>query len=204
VSSARDEVYRLALGMLWHPADAEHATREILKEALGRGVAPIGERAAFLRIAARHLLERTPNHFERQRWTFETLADDLARGRDEPLPPRAFGTHSLALVEEVKLGCWQSMLLCLDRPDRIAYLFRTLGDMDDRTASAVLELELDEFRARANRAERLVHQFAEENCGLVNRERPCRCNLRLGRALVTGRVDPDELLFANVPTAQAS
>jgi hypothetical protein len=197
--SVADDVRKLALGMLWHPAHAEHAAQKILRAATEERSAP-GEprRVAVLRRAARELLAGEPSPFERQRWTFQALAEDLARGRDEPLPPQAFGEHSSALVYEVRRGCFQTMLLCLDRPRRIAYLLATLDDMDDNFASAILEIPTDEFRGRAADAQRLVARFAEENCGLVNRARPCRCSRRLGRALVTGRVDPDELLFAEL------
>jgi hypothetical protein len=192
------EIDRLALGMLWHPADAEQAREDILREAeeLGVDVDDTESRAPLLGIAARHLLGRAPSHFERQRWTFEALAEDLLRGRDEPLPPTAFGEHSLALVEEVKLGCLQTMVLCVDRPHRIAYLLSTLDDMDPSTGALVLGIEAAEYRARAARAEELIRGFMESHCGLVNREKPCRCSRRLGRALITGRVDPDEFLFA--------
>jgi len=205
--SVADEVRRLALGMLWHPAHAEHAAQRILRAATEERSAP-GEprRVAVLRQAVRELLAAEPSPFEQQRWTFETLAEDLTRGRDEPLPPRAFGAHSAALVDEVRRGCWQTMLLCLDRPHRIAYLLTSLDDMDERTAAAILELPVEQFRVQAEQAQALVTRFTEANCGLVNRARPCHCSRRLGRALVTGRVDPDELLFARVrtPNARAS
>ena len=203
-----DEIYRLALGMLWHPSDAEQAKIEILRQAeeLELEFGDRDSRALLLGVAVRHLLERAPSDFERQGWTFDALAEDLERGRDEPLPPKAFGDRSLALLEEVKIGCWQTMLLCIDRPHRVAYLLSTLDDLETHTAASVLELETEEFLARAGRAERTIQGFMEGHCGLVNRAHPCRCSRRLGRALVTGRVDPDELLFASLqsPSARAS
>ena len=195
---AAAEIHRLALGMLWHPADAEQARQDILRQAeeLRVVVDDRDSRASLLGIAARHLLGRASSDFERQGWTFEALSEDLLRGRDEPLPPNAFGDRSLALLEEMKLGCWQTMLLCLDRPHRIAYLLSTLDDMDANTGALVLGIEEAEYLARAAHAEELIRGFLETHCGLVNREQACRCSRRLGRALVTGRVDPDELLFA--------
>jgi DNA-directed RNA polymerase specialized sigma24 family protein len=197
-----DEIRRLALGMLWHPADAEAAAQHILRAAT-EDCSDSGEprRVALLRMAARHLLASEPSPFERQGWTFEALAADLTRGRDEPLPPSAFGPRSLVLVEEVKRGCWLTMLLCLDRPHRIAYLLSSLDNMDEHTGAAILEVDVADFQARAQRARELVARFTHENCGLVNRSHPCHCSRRLGRALVTGRVDPDELLFVRTRPA---
>jgi len=205
VPAVADEIRRLALGMLWHPTDAEHAVQHILRAATEDRSAP-GEsrRVALLRMAARHLLAAEPSPFERQGWTFEALAADLTRGLDEPLPPSAFGPRSLLLVEEVKRGCWLTMLLCLDRPHRIAYLLSSLDDMDEHTAATVLEVEVADFQARANRARELVAKFTNKNCGLVNRSHPCHCSRRLGRALVTGRVEPDELLFVRPSHIRAS
>lgn len=190
--------------MLWHPADADRATELILRAAT-EARTPTGElrRVSVLRAAVRHLLSREPSLFERQGWTFEMLAADLALGRDEPLTPSAFGPHSQALIDEVKFGCWQTMLLCLARPHRIAYLLASTGELDARASAAVLELDVDEFRARARHAGALIQHFLEDNCGLVNGERPCHCSRRLGRALMTGRVDPDELLFARVAGERA-
>ena len=193
-----DEIHRLALGMLWHPDDAEHAAQRILRAATeDRSTHGESRRVVLLRMAARYLLASEPSPFERQGWTFETLAADLTRGRDEPLPPSAFGPRSLLLVEEVKRVCWQTMLLCLDRSHRIAYLLASLDDMDEHTGAAILEVDVADFQARANRARELVARFTDENCGLVNRSHPCHCSRRLGRSLVTGRVDPDELLFVH-------
>jgi DNA-directed RNA polymerase specialized sigma24 family protein len=203
-----EEIYRLALGMLWHPADAEDVRAEILRAGEELGIEPSrgDARATLLGIAARHLLELPASFFERQGWTFEALAEDLVRGSDEPLPPKAFGTNSLALLDEVRLGCWQTMLLCLDRPHRIAYVLSMFEDLEQATAASVLGIDADEFAARARRAEDLLRRFTESHCGLVNSALPCRCSRRLGRALVTGRVDPDELLFARLlpPNARAS
>ena len=194
-------------GMLWHPEQAEQAAQRILRAAT-EDRSPPGElrRVVVLRAACRHLLALEPSLFERQGWTFEALAEDLARGRDEPLPSQAFGANSRALVDEVKRGCWQTMLLCLDRPHRLAYLVASLDDMDEGTGAVILELGVEEFRARASRARQLVSRFTEAHCGLVNRSHPCHCSRRLGRALVTGRVDPEELLFSRVrpPNVRAS
>jgi DNA-directed RNA polymerase specialized sigma24 family protein len=197
-ASVEDEIYRLALGMLWHPAEAERARRDILSDKATSDPAP-GEfdpRASRLRLAVRALLEREPSDFERQQWTFETLAEDLARGWDEPLPANAFGPNAHALVDEVRLSCWLTVLLCLDRPHRIAFLVSQLDDLDAPTAATILGLGVEEFRVRAGHAEERIRRFLDAHCGVVNGENPCHCTRRLGRALVTGRVDPDELLFA--------
>jgi hypothetical protein len=191
-----EEVHRLALGMLWHPAKARWACGQILRGTPRIARSDPAVRRFVLQRAVRYLLDCPPSQFERQHWTFELLAKDLARGRDEPLPPIAFGSRSLSLVEEVKLGCSQTMLLCLDRPHRIAYLLGTLDGMDARTSASILAVEPAEFVALARHAEDLLRRFTREHCGLVNPDHPCRCSRRLGRALVTGRVDPEELLFA--------
>src|SRR4030095_3142565 len=104
-----ENIYGSAPGCLGPPAEAEDARREILREFedLGIDVGNRRSRATLLAIAARQLLARPLSLFERPGWTCEALGEDLVRGSDEPLPPRAFGEHSLSLVEEVRLGCWQ-------------------------------------------------------------------------------------------------
>jgi RNA polymerase sigma factor (sigma-70 family) len=185
VRTVQDDVYRLALRMLWHPADAEDATQEILVRLVTRLSAFRGE-AAFTtwayRVAVNHLLTTRRRRAERAALTFDEFADDLAQGRD-----RAFAAPDIddaLLEEEVKVGCTQAMLL------------GEVFDLPSGDAAWILDLTPAAYRKRLSRARERIGAFMEGHCGLVRAENPCRCARRIGTAIATGRVDPDHLLFA--------
>ena len=199
-----NEVYWLALRMLWHPEDAERATRAILfgtNLAARRDGAPL--RARVLRSAVEHLLNAPVSPFERQAWTFDSLADDLTRGSDEPLPGSLPSSQRRALVQELQIGCTQAMLLCLDREQRMSYLLGEVSSLTDEAAGYILGVSPQIFCEKLRAARERVGSFMQGHCGLLNPDRPCRCSQRLGRALQTGRVDQRQLLFV-LPVLPAS
>jgi len=118
VRSVADDVYGLALRMLWHPQDAEDATQEILVRVVTRLSTFRGD-AAFrtwvFRVAANHLLTTRRRRAELPELTFDAFGADLAEGLDTPYES---DVDAGLLEEEVKIGCTQGMLLCLDREHR--------------------------------------------------------------------------------------
>ena len=68
LTAVRDDIYRLALRMLWHPEDAEDATQEALIRVMTRIGSYRGE-AAFstwaYRVAANHILNWRQSRVER-------------------------------------------------------------------------------------------------------------------------------------------
>jgi RNA polymerase sigma factor (sigma-70 family) len=197
VRAVQDDLYRLALRMLWHPADAEDATQEILVRLITRLGSFRGE-AAFgtwaYRVAVNHLLTTRRRRAERAALSFEAFGADLASGLDRAYS--APGVEDALLEEEVKVGCTQAMLLCLDRGHRAAYILGEVFDLPSAEAAWALELEPAAYRKRLSRARERIRSFMEGHCGLVRPENACRCRRRVGTAILAGRVDPENLLFA--------
>jgi RNA polymerase sigma factor (sigma-70 family) len=198
-----DEVYRLSLRMLWHPEDAADATQEILFKVVTSIATFRGEssfRTWTLRIATNHLLNVRRSRIEEQSLTFESFAHDLADGlthEHADLPARASDQADQALLEEeVKIGCTQAMLLCLDRNERVAYILGDVFELHSSDAAEVLAIEPASFRKRLSRARARVRDFMSVHCGLVNAGAECSCARRVGPALARGRIDPTHLLFA--------
>jgi RNA polymerase sigma factor (sigma-70 family) len=197
VRAVQDDVYRLARRMLWHPADAEDATQEILVRLVTRLDAFRGE-AAFgtwaYRVAVNHLLTTRRRRAERAALSFEGFGEDLAQGLDRSYA--APGVDEAVLEEEVKVGCTQAMLLCLDRGHRAAFIVGEVFDLSSDDAAWILDLTPAAYRKRLSRARERVRSFMEGHCGLVRASNPCRCRRRIGTAIATERVDPANLLFA--------
>jgi RNA polymerase sigma factor (sigma-70 family) len=199
----QDPIYGLALRMLWHPEDARDATQEILIRVVTRLSTFRGE-SAFLtwvyRVAANHLLTFRKSRLEREGYDFERFGRELEQGlSDAPLPPAA--AEQALLLEEVKIGCTLGMLLCLDRPHRLAYILGEILEVEGAEAARVLRISHAAFRKRLSRAREEILQFTRARCGLLEPRNACRCRRRVRFALESGRLDPKRLLFASDPDA---
>jgi RNA polymerase sigma factor (sigma-70 family) len=203
VAGVRDDVYRLALRVLWHPEDAADATQEALIRIVTRIGSYRGE-AAFrtwaYRVAANHILNWRKSRVEQENLDFRRFAEQLDEGLTDPDPhPPDAGL----LAEEVKLGCTLGMLVCLDRDHRLAYVLSDVFDLPSAEAAFICGVKPATFRKRASRARSQLRDFVGRHCGLVNISAPCRCDRRVDAAVKTGRVRPGRLLFAGQGEAHA-
>jgi RNA polymerase sigma factor (sigma-70 family) len=114
----QDPLYRLALRMVWRPADAEDATQEILIRVVTRLASWRGEAKLLTwayRIGVNYLLNlrrQTPQ--EAQQVSLDEFGDTLADGLADA---DYRGPEAAVLVHEVRLSCTQAMLQCLERGD---------------------------------------------------------------------------------------
>jgi RNA polymerase sigma factor (sigma-70 family) len=198
----QDRVYGLALRMLGHPADAEDAAQEILVKMITR-LGGFNFDSAFstwvYRVAANHLLTSRKRRAELQVQTFEIYASLIQRGFSGERAGAGNQAEQSLIVEEIRLSCLHGVLICLDRPHRMAYILGEVFELSSREGAYVLEISPATFRKRLSRARKRIRDFMGENCGLVNPENPCRCNRLVPFALETEWVDPQELPFAAHP-----
>src|SRR5215211_5416379 len=121
LDGVRDQIYNLALRMLWHPADAEDATQEILIRIVTHLGSFRGE-SAFgtwsYRVAANYLLTTRKRRAEREELTFERFAEQLDAGLASEAPGPAAEVENRLLVEEIKLVYSQGILRYLHRDHR--------------------------------------------------------------------------------------
>jgi RNA polymerase sigma factor (sigma-70 family) len=199
IEAIQDDVYRLALRMLWHPQDAEDAAQEILVRIITK-VATFREESSFrtwaLRVATNSLLNTRRSRVEQQALTFESFGRDLGDGLAEVPAGAPYLADQALLEEEVKIGCTQAMLLCLEREERIAYILGDVFELQSDQAGSVLDISAPAFRQRLARARARVRNFMSEYCGLVSAGANCSCARRIVPAIQRGRLDPQHLLFA--------
>ena len=103
--------------------------------------------------------------------------------------------HEL-LVEEVKVGCMSGMLLCLDRPARLAYILGEIFEIESTLAANLCGTTPDAFRQRLSRARKSLYAFVQQKCGQVSVSASCSCPRMVGPAVASRLADPDKLLFA--------
>src|SRR5262245_34035746 len=189
--------------MLWHPEDARDATQEILVRVITHLGSFRGESAFttwVYRIACNHLISVRESRIESRGLTFERFGEDLENGlSSRPLGERDPGTgvETALLLEEVKIGCTLGMLLCLDRPHRLAYILGEILEIPAPEAAAILGLDPAALRKRLSRARADITTFTRRHCGLVNPGCACRCRRRVHAALQRQRLDPKHLHFAS-------
>ena len=197
VDAIQQKLYQLSLRMLWHAEDAKDATQEILVRIITHLSSFRGE-SSFMtwayRVAANHLADARKSRLEEQNYTFQHFGEELSENLAEP-QARPKIEESL-LREEIRIGCTLGMLLCLDRPHRLAYIVGDILELDHREASMVLEVEPATFRKRLSRARADLVAFTRAHCGIVNPANACRCRKRIDHALQSGRVQPQNLRFA--------
>ena len=201
VSRLQDDVYRLAVRMLWNRADAEDATQEILVRVVTR-LAQFDRRSRLrtwvYRIAVNYLLDVKKSPVERMKLTFDAFGEDLAEGLSDDGPRDA---ERSVLVEEVKIGCTMAMLQCLDRPGRMAYVLGEILELPGPEAAEALGINPALFRKRLQQAREAILFFTRRHCGLVSESAACACHRRVPAAVRAGRAQADALDFAQTPSS---
>jgi RNA polymerase sigma factor (sigma-70 family) len=187
----QDPLYRLALRMVWRPADAEDATQEILIRVVTRLASWRGEARLLTwayRIGVNYLLNlrrQTPQ--EATQLSLEEFRDNLADGLADA---DYRGPEATLLTEEVRLSCTQAVLQCLERGERIAFVLSDIFELSSADAAWILETSPAAYRKRLERVRHRIRAFMDSTCGLVNPEAFCRCARRVPKAVAVGRVDP--------------
>ena len=192
-------IYNIAVRMVFRPQDAEEVTQEVLVKVITKLSTFKGEstfRTWLYRIAANHVLNMQRRWAETQTTTFADYGAAINATPDLDLPdPKTVPVEVPLLVEEAKNGCTMGMLLCLDRKQRLIFTLGAILGAGDTVAAEVLEMTADNFRQCLARARRDLHNFMNNQCGLVNRSNPCRCPKKTRGFIEQGHVDPGNLMF---------
>jgi RNA polymerase sigma factor (sigma-70 family) len=200
VGGLQDPIYRLALRMVWRPADAEDATQEILVRVITR-LATWRAEAKLLtwayRIGVNYLLNlRRQTPHERAGVSLDEFRADLADG----LATADYqGPDAQLLTDEIRLTCTQALLQCLERGERVAFVLADVFEMSSTDAAWILQTTPAAYRKRLERARERLRGFMGNTCGLVNPQAFCRCAKRVDKAVTIGRIDPERPVFASHP-----
>jgi RNA polymerase sigma factor (sigma-70 family) len=201
VCRIQDKIYGLSLRMLGYPPDAEDAAQEILLKVITHLSDFRGESAFtswVYRIASNHLLSTRKKIAEKKGITFqlwEELIHSDAGDRKETLPE----AEERLLAEEVRVGCMQGMLICLEREVRLAFILGTVFEVTSEEGAYILGISPAAFRKRVSRGRKKIQDFMLKNCGWINPNNPCRCKEQAYRDLKSGWIKRDRLNFAGKP-----
>jgi len=205
VRSVQDDVFHLALRTLGDPADARDACQEVLV----RVVTKLGsfrgdsEFRTWVYSVATHALLNFRRDLRRPETTFDELGTNLdaAVAASAGAPPPS--PVDDAVLNEAKLVCTQGMLLCLDRPHRLAYILGEILELPGEEAAAILSIQPATFRKRLSRAREQMEAFLAKRCGFADPANACRCTKLLPVAVAAGIVDPEHLRLRLLPVREA-
>lgn len=184
LAGLRPGVFNLSARMLGDRDDAADATQEILLKVVTHLSAFRGASAFTTwvwRIARNHLLTARTRTAESPEVSFEALADKLDAGMDvadrlpRAQPERILTPEERLEARQVAVSCTQSMLMALDREQRLAWLMDSVFDLSSSEAAQVLEIGADAYRQRLSRAKARLEPFMGARCGLVDEAARCRC-----------------------------
>jgi RNA polymerase sigma factor (sigma-70 family) len=203
IKGIQDRVYGLAIRMLGHPSDAEDATQEILVKVVTH-LAGFRQESAFTtwvyRVASNHLLNTRKRRAERRELTFEQCEAEVNKIASGQWLEWSSEAENGLLLEEIRIRCMQSLLLCLDRPLRITYILGEIFETTSDEGGYILTISPAAFRQRLSRARKRIQNFMGKNCALIKPKNSCHCAKWGHNALKTGFIDRERLLFASHPS----
>ncbi|HUL91342.1 MAG TPA: RNA polymerase sigma factor, partial [Burkholderiales bacterium] len=209
VRAVQHDVFALALRIVGHRDDAHDATQEVLIRVVTKLASFRGEsrfRTWVYRVASNALLNFRVELKMREQ-TFAEAGDQLDAGYEygesiaAPVAPDD-PAHA-ALVTEVKLFCTQGMLMCLDRPQRLAYVLGEILELDSEDGAAILEITPEAFRKRLSRARSAMAAFLQSRCGVANPQCRCRCEKLVPAAVARGFIDARRPTYQTIPIHRA-
>jgi RNA polymerase sigma factor (sigma-70 family) len=182
-------VYNLAVRVLGQRDDAADATQEILLKVVTHLGSFRGESAFATwvwRVAHNHLMTARTRCAESPEVSLEGMAERLGIGLDyasqlaqshgEPGP---LTPQDKLEARQVALACTQSMLMALDREQRLNYVLDAVFDLPSKEAAAVIGITPQAWRQRLSRTRARMDGFMRRTCGLANPDAACRCERQL-------------------------
>jgi RNA polymerase sigma factor (sigma-70 family) len=182
IRSSQHGVFNLAMRVLGQREDAEDATQEILLRVtthLGSWRGDSAFSTWVYAIASNHLLTARMRRAEPPRVSFDEFAQHLEQGLSLAAEASAIVEASSAEkyvdARNLAISCTQSMLLCLAREERIAYVLDVIAGLDSNDAAIAQNVSPAAYRKRLSRARSTLHEFMGRKCGLVSSDADCRC-----------------------------
>ena len=185
-------IYNVALKLVRDADDAADLTQEILikmvtKLSLYNGSSSF--RTWLYRIVMNHFMSSKRKKAEKEVVSFDKLGvyiDEVHDSEDMSLDEQVqYSDH----ITDVRNNCMSSMLLCLDKQQRVIFVLGGVFNIKSTIASALLDITPENFRKQLSRAKADLFQFMDHKCGLMNPENPCRCFKKTKGFIKEGKID---------------
>ncbi|HET7003494.1 MAG TPA: RNA polymerase sigma factor [Puia sp.] len=191
-------IYNVALKLVRNPADAADLSQEaiikmITKLNLFKGKSSF--RTWLYKIVMNHFINSGKRKSELEIKSFEKYGQFL---------DNVFISEEMTFAEHqkyqdeityVRNNCMTSMLLCLDRQQRIIFILGSIFNIKSGIASRLLNITAENFRQQLSRAKADLFSFMENKCGLINPDNPCRCTKKTKGFMKEGLIDQSKNQF---------
>ncbi len=198
IADIQEPVYSFALRMLFNPEDAEDAAQEILTIVI-TSLKTYRHEGAFrswmMRIAANKIKAFRKSYAERRMAAVDDLDGIIDRYEAKGWFSGAQDASQAYLEAETRAVCTHAILLCLNRPSRMAFILGTVMEVSSREGGKILGITEATYRKRLSRARGKIKNFLVQNCSLFDRSNRCQCNNILPAYLKNGWIDPDKPIF---------
>jgi hypothetical protein len=94
-------------------------------------------------------------------------------------------------ILSVRNHCMTSMLLCLDKQQRLVFVLGAIFNVKSPVAARILGVTATNFRQQLSRAKQDLFQFMNNRCGLINSSNPCRCSKKAKGMVLEGKVSSE-------------
>jgi RNA polymerase sigma factor (sigma-70 family) len=190
-------IYNIAWKMVKSPEDAADLAQEAMIKItvnISRFKFNSTFRTWAYRIVLNHFLEGKRRKSEIQINRFEHMELGLNNTPDEDLSETEKKEYK-EYITEMNLMCMSGMLLCLNREQRLIFIIGEMFDADHNIGSEIMGISKVNFRAKLSKSRKDIYNFMNNQCGLVNKNNPCRCHKKVKFALANDHIDAKHLLF---------
>jgi len=191
-------IYNVALKLVRDADDAADLTQEVLikmitKLSLFNGKSSF--RTWLYRMVMNHFISSKRKKAEKEVISFNKLGvyiDEVHDSEDmSPEEQERYSDH----ITDVRNNCMSSMLLCLDKQQRVVFVLGGVFNIKSTIASVLLDITPENFRKQLSRAKADLFQFMDHKCGLMYPANPCRCFKKTKGFMKEGKIDAETQTF---------
>lgn len=191
-------IYNVALKLVRDANDAADLTQEILIKMVTK-LSQYQHKSSFrtwlYRMVMNHFISSRRKKSEKQIYSFDDLGvyiDEVHNDEDMDMEEQLEYSDYITSVRD---NCMSSMLLCLDKQQRVIFVLGGVFNLKSTVAAPLLDITPENFRKQLSRAKSDLFQFMDNKCGLMNPANPCRCHKKAKGFMNEGKVDVNTHVF---------
>ena len=191
-------IYNVALKFVRDPDSAADLSQEVLIKMITKLSQFQGKssfRTWLYKIVVTHFVKSKQRRSEQQVNSFEeygVFLDNAYTAEDMTEEEQAQYQNKIV---NIRTRCMTSMLLCLDRQQRIVFILGSIFNIKSNSAAKLLHITAENFRQQLSRAKTDLFHFMDNKCGLINTNNPCRCSKKTKGFMKEGLIDERAVQF---------
>jgi RNA polymerase sigma factor (sigma-70 family) len=190
-------IYNVAWKYTNNQEEAKDLTQEVLIKVITK-LSSFEGKSSFktwvYRIVVNQFLQTKRKPME-DRWeSFDAFSDELNSIPSPEVSPEEEIEQELR-TRTARTRCMSGMLMCLTREQRLIYLLGDVFNIDHNIGSEIFNISKENYRVKLSRTRKEFHAFMNQQCGLVNKENPCRCSKKAKAMEAAGKMKTDAKLF---------